>query len=177
VVGARAFTEYVARDALPGEQLVLHGELFGQRFSTAPVPASAEPAFEGEAFVELPAALEAAPGPAPGVSGQEGPGLGHALKLLSLKQPLHLLVVQLLPPASPRGPDQPSALAAAASASSGLPPPQQGSRGQLDAARESTLQRQLVVALGEAEWRTVLVRKRQVTISVVLSSGPASESP
>ena len=54
VLGGRAFTEYVARQAAPGEKLVLHGELFGQRFSTRPAAAAAEPELAGEAYIELP---------------------------------------------------------------------------------------------------------------------------
>ena len=54
VLGGRAFTEYVTRHAVPGEQLVLHGELFGQRFTTQPVKAAVEPEFVGEAYIELP---------------------------------------------------------------------------------------------------------------------------
>lgn len=40
---------------------------------------------------------------------------------------------------------------------------------------EPSVLRRVVVALGAAEWRTVLVRKRAVTISVQLSTGPAGK--
>ena len=54
ILGGRAFTEYVTRPALQDEMLTLHGELFGQRFSSKPALATAEPEFIGEAFIELP---------------------------------------------------------------------------------------------------------------------------
>jgi hypothetical protein len=85
------------------EQLQLSLELFGQRFVCAPVPASAEPAFAGEAFLELPVATATAalskagsgasvPPAAPGT-----PVIADPLQLLALRQGLHCVVAQLEP--------------------------------------------------------------------------------
>lgn len=48
VLGGSAFTDYLTRPAMPGEQLVLSLEAFGQRLEVAPVPACTDPQFRGE---------------------------------------------------------------------------------------------------------------------------------
>ncbi|KAG1655264.1 hypothetical protein FOA52_014589 [Chlamydomonas sp. UWO 241] len=195
VVDARAFVDYVARDAAPGEQLVLHGDLFGQRFSSRAAPACAEPQLRAEEYIELPA--EGGGQPQAGGSGAGsgagagagagaaagGGGAGALLALLPHAQPLHLAVVRTLPP-PPAPPDDGGggSMAGAAAANggggggagaAGAAPPKFGGGGDGGAAA-ATLAARSVAALGAAEWRTVLVRKRQVMISVQLSSGPAA---
>ncbi|KXZ45045.1 hypothetical protein GPECTOR_59g653 [Gonium pectorale] len=86
LLGGRAFSDFVARPPFPGEQLHLSLELFGQRFTTQPVPAAAEPAFAGEALFELPTAV-------PG-------GGSDPLQLLALRHGLHLVVTALTPMAA-----------------------------------------------------------------------------
>ncbi|EFJ50198.1 hypothetical protein VOLCADRAFT_104023 [Volvox carteri f. nagariensis] len=81
LLGGRAFTDYTLRIPGPEERLQLSLELFGQRFTTHEVPATAEPAFAGEAFFQLPT----------------GPGSVDPLQLLALRQGLHAVVMQLNP--------------------------------------------------------------------------------
>ena len=61
----------MSRQAFPNEMLVLHGELFGQRFSSKPAMATAEPGFTGEAFVELPGGDWAPDGTPPAAAGAD----------------------------------------------------------------------------------------------------------
>ena len=86
-----------------GEQLTLHGELFGQRFRSQPVSAAVEPDFAGEAFIELPEDLSSSPSPAPSSSVAQqrqptaapvGSGMHEALRLLGIRQPMRLCVTQ-----------------------------------------------------------------------------------
>ncbi|GAX75102.1 hypothetical protein CEUSTIGMA_g2546.t1 [Chlamydomonas eustigma] len=149
IVEGRAFTEYVTRKAASGERLVLHGELFGQRFESEAVTASAEPKFTGEAFIEIPDSESSS-------AGFTDHGMKEALRLLSLRQPMHLAVTQTL------SLDDSQGSVSTSSRGPGL----------------SLNERRAVVALGAAEWRTVLIRggagrSRMVTISVQLSAGPA----
>ncbi|GLI65761.1 hypothetical protein VaNZ11_009376 [Volvox africanus] len=150
LLGGRAFTDYTVR--IPGhdEQLQLSLELFGQRFNTKPVTAAVEPAFAGEAFFQLPT----------------GPGPADPLQLLAMRQGLHVVVMQMRPMAAvvdqtrDLGPGPASVAAAAASA------PEQV------AAHLSV--RRLVCALGTAEWRTALLRRNKVVVSVQLGAGPGA---
>lgn len=160
VLGGRAFADYVARRAAPHEQLQLCAELFGQRLNTPPVPASAEPAFLGEAWFELPP-----PVTAEGVALRHlphGPGL-DPLHLLSLRQGLHLAVVQALPMSAADVADRGAEHA-------GLGP---GSLAIAQHAAQLSQQR-VVVAMGNAEWRAALVRRGRVTVSVQLGAGPGT---
>ncbi|KXZ45051.1 hypothetical protein GPECTOR_59g659 [Gonium pectorale] len=150
LLGGRAFSDFVARPPFPGEQLQLSLELFGQRFTTQPVPAAAEPAFAGEALFELPTAV-------PG-------GGSDPLQLLALRHGLHLVVTALTPMAA-HGLDAlagitPTGASAAATAAG-------------EVARRLAVRR-LVCARGSAEWRTALVRKGKVVVSVQLGAGPGA---
>lgn len=105
MLGGRAFTAYAARaPPAPGThpsqlQLQLCLELFGQRLDTAPVAASVEPAFAGEAFFTLPVGARE-PGAAGG-GGGGGAGVSvDPLQLLALRQGLHAVVLQLTPMAA-----------------------------------------------------------------------------
>ncbi|KAG2497285.1 hypothetical protein HYH03_004868 [Edaphochlamys debaryana] len=137
VLGGRAFTDYLARLASAEEKLQLSMELFGQRFTTLPVPAGGEPPFVGEAFFELP--------PPP------GGGSADPLHLLALRQGLHLVVMQTTPMAG-----------AAPALGTAL-------------ARQMSVRR-MVCAVGCCEWRTALLRKGKVVVSVALGEGPGAHS-
>ena len=92
VLGGRAFTDYVAAPACQGETLRLCGELFGQRWETPAVGATSEPAFAGEAYIEMPL---------------KGGGLFDPLTLLTQRQALHLVVVHSGPSAPISGVSRP----------------------------------------------------------------------
>ena len=84
-------------------------------------------------------------------------GMPEALRLLAIRQPLRLAVTQHVECTDVQQQDRPDA-----------------------ATVSSTLERLTTVAVGAAEWRTVLVRsrglaQRAVSISVGLSNGPAGE--
>lgn len=72
VKGGRAFTEYLARPALLGEQLHLHLLLLGQRVAAAPVASATSPSFRAEAVIQLPAPPADASGMQGGQFGMNG---------------------------------------------------------------------------------------------------------
>lgn len=111
---------------------------------------------------------------------------GTLLGLLPHAQPMHLAVVQLLPPppagsksgggsdTSARSADGAGGPAASTRTPHVAPSASAQTSGQ-SAAAGATLMTRRVVAVGAAEWRTVLVRTRSVTVSVQLSGGPSGE--
>ena len=122
ILAGKAFTDYLSCE-IEEESLSLECELFGQRFrSTKALPAVDVP-FKGESFIELPML-------------KRGNGGSEALQLLSIRQPMHLLLIST----------------------------------------NSKTNRKHVVAIGNAEWRSVLIRSGSVTISVQLTTGPSGLS-